>query len=211
MSHFDEQRETILKEYFELLRFPTVGAEPTRLKDCVDCAMWLKKWLTPQGFAVELFRTFRLPCRECLCGQGGTRRIDTGHGERKHRQKKPVGTGIIPHARAAEHCGQGNAVHRPQNFCRRRRTDQPQRTAQHRLSFQTALLLMPQDGAVFVFFQILLQNMLQKKKLCVIICLYCLALRSQRGYLPAVNIYNERICSYGDYQTQRVPAQSTRA
>ena len=56
MSNFDEQRETILKEYFELLRFPTIGAEPMRLKDCVDCAMWLKKWLTPQGFAVELMQ-----------------------------------------------------------------------------------------------------------------------------------------------------------
>ena len=56
MSAFDEQRETILKEYFELLRFPTIGAEPMRLKDCVDCAMWLKKWLTPQGFAVELMQ-----------------------------------------------------------------------------------------------------------------------------------------------------------
>ena len=56
MSNFDEQRETILKEYFELLRFPTIGAEPMRLKDCVDCAMWLKKWLVPQGFAVELMQ-----------------------------------------------------------------------------------------------------------------------------------------------------------
>ena len=52
----EEQREKILKEYFELLRFPTIGAEPMRLKDCVDCAMWLKKWLTPQGFAVELMQ-----------------------------------------------------------------------------------------------------------------------------------------------------------
>ena len=56
MSSFDEQRESILKEYFELLRFPTIGAEPMRLKDCVDCAMWLKKWLVPQGFAVELMQ-----------------------------------------------------------------------------------------------------------------------------------------------------------
>jgi len=56
MSHFEEQREAILNEYFELLRFPTVGAEPMRLKDCVDCAMWLKKWLAPQGFAVELMQ-----------------------------------------------------------------------------------------------------------------------------------------------------------
>ena len=57
MSSFDEQRESILKEYFELLRFPTIGAEPMRLKDCVDCAMWLKKWLVPQGFAVELMQS----------------------------------------------------------------------------------------------------------------------------------------------------------
>ncbi len=56
MSHFDEHREEILKEYFELLRFPSVGAEPMRLKDCVDCAMWIKKWLVPQGFAVELMQ-----------------------------------------------------------------------------------------------------------------------------------------------------------
>ena len=56
MSSFDEQREMVLKEYFELLRFPTIGAEPMRLKDCVDCAMWLKKWLVPQGFTVELMQ-----------------------------------------------------------------------------------------------------------------------------------------------------------
>ena len=60
MSTFDEQRETILKEYFELLRFPTIGAEPMRLKDCVDCAMWLKKWLVPQGFAVELMQAAKM-------------------------------------------------------------------------------------------------------------------------------------------------------
>ena len=60
MSAFDEQREAILKEYFELLRFPTIGAEPMRLKDCVDCAMWLKKWLVPQGFAVELMQAAKM-------------------------------------------------------------------------------------------------------------------------------------------------------
>lgn len=60
MSNFGEQRETILKEYFELLRFPSIGAEPMRLKDCVDCAMWLKKWLVPQGFAVELMQAPKL-------------------------------------------------------------------------------------------------------------------------------------------------------
>ena len=43
MSTFDEQRDAILKEYFELLKFPTVGAEPTRLKECVDCASFVKR------------------------------------------------------------------------------------------------------------------------------------------------------------------------
>ena len=58
MSGFDDpkEKETILEEYFELLRFPSVGADPARLKNCVDCAMWLKKWLSPQGFAVELMQ-----------------------------------------------------------------------------------------------------------------------------------------------------------
>lgn len=46
--------ENVLKEYFELLRFPSVGADPLRLKDCVDCAMWLKGWLERIGFRGEL-------------------------------------------------------------------------------------------------------------------------------------------------------------
>ena len=46
--------DTILNEYFELLRFPTVGADPKRLRDCVDCAMWIKKWLAALGFSGEL-------------------------------------------------------------------------------------------------------------------------------------------------------------
>ena len=41
-------------EYFELLAFPTVGADPMHLKDCVRCAMWLKKWLEGIGAEVKL-------------------------------------------------------------------------------------------------------------------------------------------------------------
>lgn len=44
----------VLAEYFELLRFPTVGADPMHLRDCVQCAMWLKSWLAKLGFAGEL-------------------------------------------------------------------------------------------------------------------------------------------------------------
>ncbi|MGN0853910.1 MAG: M20/M25/M40 family metallo-hydrolase [Kiritimatiellia bacterium] len=46
--------ESIRREYFELLRFSSVGADPARLKDCVNCAAWLRKWLQREGFAGEL-------------------------------------------------------------------------------------------------------------------------------------------------------------
>ena len=42
------------KDYFELLRFPTVGAEKDHLRDCVQCATWLKKWLRGIGASAEL-------------------------------------------------------------------------------------------------------------------------------------------------------------
>ena len=41
-------------EYFELLRIPTVGADPMHLKDCVQCAMWLKRWLEGIGAEAKL-------------------------------------------------------------------------------------------------------------------------------------------------------------
>ena len=42
------------KEYFELLRFPTIGAQPNNLRDCIACATWLKKWLKAIGAEAEL-------------------------------------------------------------------------------------------------------------------------------------------------------------
>ena len=42
------------RDYFELLRFPTVGAEKEHLRDCVQCATWLKKWLRGIGAEAEL-------------------------------------------------------------------------------------------------------------------------------------------------------------
>ena len=41
-------------EYFDLLRFPTIGADPLHLRDCVQCALWLKNWLSRLGFSGEL-------------------------------------------------------------------------------------------------------------------------------------------------------------
>ena len=42
------------KEYFELLRFPSIGAAPDHLRDCAQCATWLKKWLERIGAKAEL-------------------------------------------------------------------------------------------------------------------------------------------------------------
>ena len=46
--------ENVQKEYFELLKFETVGADPAKLRDCADCAVWLRKWLERAGFVGEL-------------------------------------------------------------------------------------------------------------------------------------------------------------
>ncbi|MBR0197717.1 MAG: M20/M25/M40 family metallo-hydrolase [Kiritimatiellae bacterium] len=50
-SDMDENTQ---KEYFELLKFESVGADPAKLKDCTACAMWLKDWLKKLDFAGEL-------------------------------------------------------------------------------------------------------------------------------------------------------------
>lgn len=46
--------ESIRKEYFELLRFRSIGAEPDALRACADCALWWKKWLSNLEFTAEL-------------------------------------------------------------------------------------------------------------------------------------------------------------
>ena len=46
----------LLNDYFDLLRFETVGADPVKLRDCLCCATWLQKWLAPQGFRAELLQ-----------------------------------------------------------------------------------------------------------------------------------------------------------
>jgi len=49
-----EISEETLKDYFELLRFPSVGADPLHLRDCSQCANWIRAWLKPRGFTSEL-------------------------------------------------------------------------------------------------------------------------------------------------------------
>ena len=56
MQKTDFFTDDIRREYFELLKFETVGADPAKLRECVDCAMWIKKWLASMGFAGELMQ-----------------------------------------------------------------------------------------------------------------------------------------------------------
>ena len=50
----ERPNSSVSGEYFELLRLETVGADPLHLKDCVQCAMWLKKWLEGIGAEARL-------------------------------------------------------------------------------------------------------------------------------------------------------------
>ena len=42
------------KDYFELLRHQTIGTDPNRLRECVQAATWLKKWLESIGAEASL-------------------------------------------------------------------------------------------------------------------------------------------------------------
>ena len=46
--------DKVLAEYFELLKYESVGADPSHLKDCVSCASYVRKWLGKIGFTSEL-------------------------------------------------------------------------------------------------------------------------------------------------------------
>ena len=43
------------KEYFELLTFPSIGADPMKLGESARCATWLKKWLEKIGAEAVLY------------------------------------------------------------------------------------------------------------------------------------------------------------
>ena len=53
-AYFEKNRPSILADWFTLLRLPTVGTDPKRLGDCARAAAWLKKFIKPLGFEVEL-------------------------------------------------------------------------------------------------------------------------------------------------------------
>ena len=56
---FERNREAVLRDYYDLLRFPTIGADPAHLDDCVACAAWIKRFLGGLGFTVDLVQKDR--------------------------------------------------------------------------------------------------------------------------------------------------------
>ena len=38
IGYFNQHRDRILADYFDLLRFPTISSDPARLGDCARCA-----------------------------------------------------------------------------------------------------------------------------------------------------------------------------
>lgn len=53
-TYFETHRTAILDSWFALLRLPTVGTDPKRLGDCARAAAWLKLFLKPLGFEVDI-------------------------------------------------------------------------------------------------------------------------------------------------------------
>jgi amidohydrolase len=46
--------ENVQNEYFELLKFESVGGDPSKFRECLECASYLRRWLGKIGFEGEM-------------------------------------------------------------------------------------------------------------------------------------------------------------
>jgi len=53
--------DSLLRDWFKLLTFPSISADPTHDHDCRACAEWLLKWLRLHRFQARLIRTSGKP------------------------------------------------------------------------------------------------------------------------------------------------------
>ena len=53
MRWLESNKDKITAEWFDFLRFPSIGTDPAHLRDCADCAEWLAGRLAEIGFAVS--------------------------------------------------------------------------------------------------------------------------------------------------------------
>lgn len=49
-----QHRDEIYTDYYTLLRFPTIGADPARCADCIACAEWIKAFVERLGFTADI-------------------------------------------------------------------------------------------------------------------------------------------------------------
>lgn len=61
MSQFPKQHVQMLKDYFSLLRFPSIATDPFHASDVRACADWLVAWMKQRGLAVELWESAGAP------------------------------------------------------------------------------------------------------------------------------------------------------
>jgi len=72
---YEKEEKRFLKEWKELLSFPSISADPAHAYDCLACATWLVKHLDGIGFTSRLLVTSGQP---------------VVFAERKGNPKKPV-------------------------------------------------------------------------------------------------------------------------
>ena len=53
-AFLETHRDTVLADYFEFLRFASVGVDPARYGECVRCTGWLRRYVKAMGFDVEI-------------------------------------------------------------------------------------------------------------------------------------------------------------
>jgi acetylornithine deacetylase/succinyl-diaminopimelate desuccinylase-like protein len=58
---YDREQERFIAEWKELLRFPSVSAQPEYEEDCRKCALWLVQQLERIGFRAQLLETATKP------------------------------------------------------------------------------------------------------------------------------------------------------
>ncbi|MBW2060901.1 MAG: hypothetical protein JRI95_04980 [Deltaproteobacteria bacterium] len=48
MAEYEKREDTLLEDYFDFLRIPSVSSEPDHRKDMLRCASWLKQYPSDQ-------------------------------------------------------------------------------------------------------------------------------------------------------------------
>ena len=86
----DWLNSSVSKEYFELIRFPSVGADPARLRDCVQCATWLRQWLRKTGAEAELIIPSTGGGQESSAAVGCATAVPIVYAERKGDEGGPT-------------------------------------------------------------------------------------------------------------------------